>query len=163
MIGASEDDLFFECINSADGLESKDWYNLLKQYQPSTTRDKINLDREIRNRRLNPGEDPDLWLSELNRLRLKMKNLFNEDINEKSFQLIIINGLPNEYSVTQSQLEFMLDKNEELTLEDIKTHLKSRYERLGKKRHDGALSVNYRGGSGQRYGNNGSFKRIHIE
>ena len=53
----------------------------------------------------------------------------------------------------------MLDKNEELTLEDIKTHLKSRYERLGKKRHDGALSVNYRGGSGQRYGNNGSFKK----
>ena len=95
---------FFECINSADGLESKAWYNLLKQYQKSTTRDKINLDREIRNRRLNPGEDPDLWLSELNRLRLKMKNLFNEDINEKSFQLIIINGLPNEYSVTQSQL-----------------------------------------------------------
>ena len=104
---------------------------------------------------MGPGEDPYFWLSELNRLRLKMKNLFNEDINEKSFQLIIINGLPNEYSVTQSQLEFMLDKNEELTLEDIKTHLKSRYERLGKKRHDGALSVNYRRGNGQRYGNNG--------
>ena len=53
---------------------------------------------EFIGRNLNIGEYPDEWISELTRIKLKLKNLFNDIITDKDFILNIINGLNRQYS-----------------------------------------------------------------
>ena len=102
-------------------------------YEPRNVRAKIDLLNEFRNRTLNTGEDPDEWISDLTRLRLKLKNLFGEKVTEKDFMVTIINGLNRDYSQVQGNLEYQLESTTEpLTVDKLKVHLRARYNRIRK-------------------------------
>ena len=74
LIYASDNEMFFDCVDSAEGNAFRAWENLKDLYEPRNVRAKIDLLNEFRNRTLNTGEDPDEWISDLTRLRLKLKN-----------------------------------------------------------------------------------------
>ena len=142
IIYASDNEMFFDCIDSAEGNSFRAWENLKDMYEPRNVRAKIDLLNEFRGRNLNIGEDPDEWISELTRIKLKLKNLFNEIITDKDFIVNIINGLNRQYSQVQGSLEYQLEsKSDPLTVEVIKVHLRARFNRIKKSSGETALNT----------------------
>ena len=142
LIYVSDNEMFFDCIDSAEGNSFRAWENLKDMYEPRNVRAKIDLLNEFRGRNLNIGEDPDEWISELTRIKLKLKNLFNEIITDKDFIVNIINGLNRQYSQVQGSLEYQLEsKSDPLTVEIIKVHLRARFNRIKKSSGETALNT----------------------
>ena len=141
-MSASDNEMFFDCIDSEEGNSFRAWENLKDMYEPRNVRAKIDLLNEFRGRNLNIGEDPDEWISELTRIKLKLKNLFNEIITDKDFIVNIINGLNRQYSQVQGILEYQLEsKSDPLTVEIIKVHLRARFNRIKKSSGETALNT----------------------
>ena len=84
LIYASYNEMFFDCVDSEEGNALRSWENLKDLYEPRNVRAKIDLLNEFINMTLNTGKDPDEWISDLTRLRLKLKILFGEKVTEKT-------------------------------------------------------------------------------
>ena len=130
-----EEDVCFGIVDAArtenlpDGDAAKAWKGLLAKYEPSTAAEKVKLDREFTKSALkNASDDPDAWLTELERKRQQMKTL---GMTKEDDDIIrhVLNNLPKEYDATVEHLEYLM-KKEELTLEVLRDTLNSRFEKL---------------------------------
>ena len=82
-----DDEVSFGIIDAAqtsdlpDGDAAKAWKGLLAKYEPSTAAEKVRLDREFTKSALTKStDDPDAWLTDLERKRQRMKTLgINKD------------------------------------------------------------------------------------
>ena len=134
--------MFFDCVDSTEGNAFRAWENLKYLYKPRNVRAKIDLLNGFRNRTLNTGEDPDEWISDLTRLRLKLKNLFGEKITEKDFTVNLINGLKRDYSQVQGNIDYQLESTKELlTVDKLKVHLRARYNIIRKSSSEASLNT----------------------
>ena len=91
----------------------------------------MNLRKKFRERNLNIGEDPDVWLTELEEMRNELEFEYNEVTDEDDFKLMVIGGLTDDYEALQSQLEYDFEKmGSGLSLRKIKAQIRIRYSRV---------------------------------
>ena len=80
----------------------------------------------------NTNSDPDVWLTELEDLRVQLMSagstMSDDDLLEH-----ILNNLPKEYEIVLSKLEDRLrSATDPLTIEDVRSALNLKYQRLSK-------------------------------
>jgi len=79
------------------------------------------------------GEDPDVWLTNLESIHMKLANM-SYTISDEQLIIHVLNNLPEEYDIQVSKLEGQLDdKTNPLTIGDIRTELSLRYARIKNK------------------------------
>jgi len=75
------------------------------------------------------GEDPDIWISSLEKLRIRLNKDFKLKICEQDVMIKILNNLPEAYDGTVDLLEKELEKGE-LELTTLHEKLISKHEKL---------------------------------
>ncbi len=135
-----EDDVSFSIIDAArpddqpEGDAAKAWRGLLAKYEPSTASERVRLDREFTRSVLKNGsDDPDVWLTDLERKRYRLKQLKVVKTDDDIIRHVL-NNLPAEYDGTVEHLEYLMTKNE-LSIEVLRDTLNSRYEKLCIREH----------------------------
>ena len=75
------------------------------KYAPNMAPIKLELKSEFQKTKLrDASEDPDVWISNLESIRARLKDL-SADISDEDFIVHVLNGLPAEYEVQVSKLE----------------------------------------------------------
>ena len=106
------------------------WNKLKAKYEPNTGKELLDLNKEYMALDMKVSDDPEEFITELSELRSRMKKEpFNQVIEEQSYLLRILNGLPSEYENVVERLEELLAE-EELTVEKVKETVRSKYKRL---------------------------------
>ena len=118
---------------------------LKTKYEPSTTPQLMQLTKDFHSKSLNKNQDPDIFITELEALKVKMHELGHE-INDKSLILHVLNNLNENYEMEIKMLEHRMqllnEANKEMTIEEFLTELNLRYERL-KKHNDKPIDHAY--------------------
>jgi len=112
--------------NAADA-----WKSLTAKYAPKIAPMKLELKLEFQRMKLrDASEDPDVWISQLEDLRTRLKDM-NAAISDDDFYVHILNNLPPEYEVQVSKLEERFGSTTNpLTVQDLRNELNLKYARL---------------------------------
>jgi len=107
------------------------WKSLSDKYAPKIAPMKLELKFEFQRMKLrDASEDPDVWISQLEDLRGRLKDM-NAPISDDDFFVHILNNLPPEYEVQVSKLEERFGSTTNpLTVQDLRTELNLKYARL---------------------------------
>ena len=139
IICSCDDPVSFGIVDEAkteelpDGDANLAWRNLKKKYEPDTGTEKVRLKYKYSTMSLKSAkEDPDIWITELEVIRRQLK-ILKADISDDDLILHILNNLPKEYETTVEALEDRLGTGE-LTLEDVRTKLRAKFERMSQGR-----------------------------
>ena len=132
------DEVSFGAVDEAvtsvlpDGDAAKAWANLTAKYEPKTTASKVQLKREFNLCILdNVSKDPDEWISDLERIRQRLK-VMKSEINDTDLMIHILNNLPPEYESLVEKLELEIEATDPLTMEGLRDQLRNKYRRLQK-------------------------------
>ena len=93
------------------------------------------LKKEFTNSRLtNRKEDPDIWIGNLEDLKIRIEQQGSK-VEDVDIMIHILNNLPKDYEISQAKLEDRLnDDIDPLTIEEIRTELNLRYQRMNLKK-----------------------------
>ena len=110
---------------------------MINKYAPKTAPSYIQLKKDFADSKLKTVDsDPEEWLTELESLRSEMNRVTisgKSDMTDVDLIIHILSNLPEEYEVAVSKLEEKLkDTSTPLALEDVRTELSSRHERIMK-------------------------------
>jgi hypothetical protein len=79
------------------------------------------------------GKDPEVWITELEDLCVKLENM-DSCITENQFMIHILNDLTSDYDLQLAWMERRVgDDKKPLTVEEVKGELNLRFESLNKK------------------------------
>ena len=103
----------------------------MAKYAPNIALIKLELKSEFQRSKLwDASQDPDVWMSELESIRARLKEV-NSDITDEDFIVHVLNGLPPEYEVQVSKLEECFGSTSNLlTIQDMRNKLNLKYARL---------------------------------
>jgi hypothetical protein len=127
----------------ADGDAWLAWKRLCDKYEPKSAPSRLALKSEFNNKVLkNANQDPDVWLTELEDLRMQLMNAGSK-MSEDELLEHVLNNLPKEYEVVVSKLEDRLGNSVNgLTIEDVRNELNLKFQRLNKGRNHASLNSN---------------------
>jgi len=122
------------CCKSDDyknGNAADAWKRLTAKYAPNMAPIKLELKSEFQKTKLrDASEDPDVWISNLESIRARLKDL-SADISDEDFIIHVLNGLPAEYEVQVSKLEERFGSTTNpLTIQDMRNELNLKFARL---------------------------------
>jgi hypothetical protein len=93
----------------------------------------MHFTKEFQSKVLSANQDPDYYITELEALQVKLMDLSNP-ITNKSLILHILNNLTRNYEMEVKMLELKMetlkDQIKEITIDDVRTELSLRFERL---------------------------------
>jgi len=117
------------------------WKRLKDKYAPKVAPKKMELKSEFQRSCLkNVGDDLDEWITNLEGIRSKLKDM-GSDISDEDFLIHVLNNLPSEYEVQVSKLEDKLGSAmNALTIEDVRNELNLKYARMKRTSDDGGES-----------------------
>jgi gag-polypeptide of LTR copia-type len=89
------------------------------------------LKLELNSSKLNDvKKDPEVWISSLEVICQKLKNM-NYIISEEDLFINIVNNLPRDYEAMTDQLEIELDnESNDIGITDVKARLQNKYNKL---------------------------------
>ena len=103
------------------------WERLVQKYAPKTAPSYVQLKKDFANSKLDVEDDPDEWITDLERLKTEMNKVKiagKTDMSEVDLILHTISNLPEEYEVTVSSLEDKLkDSSKPLDLEVVREEI----------------------------------------
>ena len=110
------------------------WERLLAKYAPKTAPSLLKLKKKFANSKLG-SEHPDEWITELESLRNDMDKIsLTAKMTDQDFMIHVLNNLTEEYDVILDGMESKLMLGESdpsrLTIEEIRSKLNNRYERI---------------------------------
>jgi hypothetical protein len=122
-------------IDRAEGDARMAWMRLRNKYAMKSAPSLMALKKEFANSRLaNRREDPDVWISNLEDLKLRLEEQGSK-LDNVDFMVHVLNNLPKEYEVSQAKLEDRLnDDIDPLTIEEIRTELNLKFQRMNLKK-----------------------------
>lgn len=110
------DDISFCIVDEAKTEEQPDgdlfmaWKGLMDMFEPSTPSTRLALKKEFQNSKLTSVDvDPDVWITELELLRKRLKSL-KVEIEDEDFVMQLINNLPMEYDSLVEAVEEDMNK-----------------------------------------------------
>ena len=104
------------------------WMALERKYKPKDGQSKIKLKRELAQSKLESGEDPEEWITQLLQKTARLVQL-GGSFTEEDMMLHILCNLPEEFENTVENNEKALNDGT-LTLEDLRSFLDSKFKRL---------------------------------
>ena len=117
----------------ADGNASMAWERLRNKFEPQSAPSLVKMEKQFRQCALKKGQDPDVWITELEDYRMKLDEL-GSSISENQFILHILNNMTADYDLQLAMMEKRLnDKTNPLTVDEIRDDLNLRFERLNEK------------------------------
>ena len=116
-----------------DGDAALAWKRLSDKYEPKSAPSRLALKNEFNTKVLkNVNSDPDVWLTELEDLRMRLIAAGSKMDDEELLEHVL-NSLPKEYEIVVSKLEDRLGATTDpLTIEDVRSALNLKYQRLTK-------------------------------
>jgi gag-polypeptide of LTR copia-type len=88
------------------------------------------LEKQFRDLSLKKNQDPEVWITELEDLRIRLEEM-GSSISDDQFMIHILNNLTLDYELQLALMErWVGDKEKSLTVEEIRTELSLRFERL---------------------------------
>jgi hypothetical protein len=94
----------------------------------------VKLDKQFRELSLKKGQDPEIWITELQDHRVKLENM-GSCITENQFMIHILNNLTSDYDLQLELKERRVGDADKpfLTIEKVRGELNLRFERLNMK------------------------------
>ena len=148
LILSCQDDITFGIVDESissdfpEGDARLAWKNLQDRFEPSTGAAKVQLKQEFHQLKLGSvDEDPDIWITELELKRRRLKNL-GTTIEDDDLILHILNHLPKEYETVVELCEEDLSRGN-INLGTVKERIRARFNRLQKASADseGAIAL----------------------
>jgi gag-polypeptide of LTR copia-type len=103
------------------------------KYEPISAPSVVKLEKQFRELSLKKGEDPEVWITELEDLRVRLEAM-DSSISENQFMIHILNNLTSDYELQLVMMERRVgDIEKPLIVEEIRGELSLRYERLNMK------------------------------
>jgi hypothetical protein len=84
--------------NYPDGNDAIAWQRLKNKYEPIYASSMVKLERQFRKLSLKKGQDPEVWITELEDLCFKLENI-SSCISENQFMIHILNNLTSDYDL----------------------------------------------------------------
>jgi hypothetical protein len=101
----------------ADGNASLAWERLKNKYEPQSAPSLVKMEKQFRQSALKKGQDPDIWITELEDYRMKLDEL-GSSISENQFILHILNNMTANYDLQLAMMEKRInDKINPLTVD----------------------------------------------
>ena len=104
------------------------WMALENKYEPRDGQSKIKLKRELAQSKLESGEDPEEWITQLLQKTARLIQL-GGSFTKEDMMLHILCNLPEEFENTVENNEKALNDGT-LMLEDLRSSLDSKFKRL---------------------------------
>jgi hypothetical protein len=109
---------------------------LKNKYEPQSAPSLVKMEKQFRQSALKKGQDPDVWITELEDYRMKLDEL-GSSISENQFIFHILNNMTADYDLQLAMMEKRSnDKINPLTVDEIRADLNLRFERLNEKKDD---------------------------
>jgi len=89
----------------------------------------MKLIKQLNESQMKKNEDPDVWITNLQRLRQRIAEC-GKTIDDSELIMHILYHLPSEYDNTNDQYMKDLDDEKEIELEDLHADLPRKYDRL---------------------------------
>ena len=108
------DEVSFGCVSSAKttalpkGDASLAWKTLKEKFESTTATSKVQARRQFANCRMKSGQDPDVWLMNLERYRARLKDTFKTTMDDEDMMIHIINNLSRDYDDLIASFELQL-------------------------------------------------------
>ena len=122
-----------------NGNAAEAFARLKRKYNPETAPELARLHKLFHGTKQNKNQDPDLYISYLEDLRIRlaeMKSMMTDD----QFIMHILNNLDREYEFQVNLMERRVGAaTDPLTLEEVRDELCLRFERMSKQRPNGIL------------------------
>ena len=136
LILSQKDMVVFDLVDEAmtDDLPEGDsalaWRNLKTKYEGTSMTELMDLKKEFYSTKLNNADnDPDVWISSLEKLRKRLNKDFKCNISEEDLIIQILSNMPQEYDSTTELLSTSLATTG-LTLTDLQAFLNAKYKKL---------------------------------
>ena len=154
LLMACEDEVSFGAVDEAltkdlpKGDARQAWLNLQAKYESTTAASKKQLKKEFHTSSLNDvTKDPDEWITNLERMRIRLKAMKHE-ISDEDLMIHVLNNLPEEYDNLVEDLEDRIEaSNDPLTIKTLRERLRMKYERIMKRKNvdENALIGQFKG------------------
>jgi hypothetical protein len=109
------------------------WETLKNKYKPVSAPSMVKLEKQFRELSLNKGQDPEIWIKELEDLCVKLENMASS-MTENQIMTHIMNKLTSGYDRQFTLMERRVgDASEPLTVKEVRGELNLRCERLNVK------------------------------
>ena len=113
-----------------DGNAATAWERLKNKYEPISAPSMVKLEKQFRDLSLKKNQDPEVWITELEDLRVRLEEM-GSNISDDQFMIHILNNLTSDYELQLALMERRVgDKEKPLTVEEIRAELSLRFERL---------------------------------
>ena len=111
-----------------DGNAASAWEKLKNKYEPVSAPSIVKLDRQFRELTLKKGQDPEVWITELEDIRVRLDDM-GSSIPENQFMIHVLNNLTADYDLQLALLEKRIgDKERPLTVDEIRAELSLHFE-----------------------------------
>jgi gag-polypeptide of LTR copia-type/Zinc knuckle len=119
-----------------DGNAFMAWEQLKNTFEPLSAPFLVKMEKQFRQCALKKGQDPEIWLTELECYRMKLEEL-GSNITDNQFMIHILNNMTSYYDLQLALMERQInDKLSPLTVDEIRDDLNLRFERLNMKSND---------------------------
>jgi hypothetical protein len=100
-----------------DGNGAIAWERLKNKYEPVSAPSMVKLEKQFRELSLKKGQDPEIWITELEDLCVKLENI-GSCFTENQFMIHILNNLTSDYDLQLALMERRVgDADKPLTVE----------------------------------------------
>jgi gag-polypeptide of LTR copia-type len=119
-----------------DGNAALDWEKLKKKYDPISAPSLVKTERMFRESRLGKNEDPEIWINNLEDLRIKLETM-GSVMTDDQFIVQVLNSLTSDYELQMLLLEKQIgNKDNPLSIEELKEEFNLQFERLSTSQND---------------------------
>ena len=113
-----------------DGNAFMAWERLKNKFEPVSAPSLVKMEKQFRQCALKKNQDPEIWITELEDLRMKLEEL-GSSISDNQFMIHILNNMTSDYDLQLAMMEKRInDKMNPLTIDEIRADLNLRFERL---------------------------------
>ena len=105
------------------------WKRLSEKYAGRNNAEKMKLIKQLNESRMKKNEDPDVWITNLERLRQRIAEC-GKTIDDNELIMHILYNLPSVYDNINDQYMKELDNAKDIQLEDLRADLRRKYDRL---------------------------------
>jgi gag-polypeptide of LTR copia-type len=144
------DDISFCIVDEAKTEEQPDgdlfmaWKGLMDMFELSTPSTRLALKKEFQNSKLTSVDaDPDVWITELELLRKRLKSL-KVEIEDEDFVMQLINNFPMEYDSLVKAVEEDMNKGleDQVTVKRVWERIRARFRRMTMRLDEGNSNNN---------------------
>jgi gag-polypeptide of LTR copia-type len=113
-----------------DGNAALAWEKLKKKYDPISAPLLVKTERMFRESMLENNEDPEIWINNLEDLRIKLETM-GSAMTDDQFIVQVLNSLTSDYKLQMLLLEKQIgNKDNPLSIEELKEELNLQFKRL---------------------------------